>query len=192
MAPIVPPSSADRKPGDRLARIVVIGSESTGKTALAQQLAEHYGAPWIPEFARDYAEQKGGSAALTAADVDSIGRGQVAREDNLLQNSLGLVILDTDLVSTMVYGKQYYGVVPAWIPDTAKQRLADLYLVCDIDLAWVADTVRDAQHQRRQMHDAFISQLTQLGATYRLVSGSGTERLSRAIAHIDAWRTPGW
>jgi NadR type nicotinamide-nucleotide adenylyltransferase len=164
----------------------VSGSESTGKTLLAQQLAEHFAVPWIPEFARDYAALR--DAALTALDVDPIGRGQVAREDAMLREVHELVILDTDLVSTMVYGDQYYQFVPDWIPDAAKARLADLYLVCDTDLPWVADGIRDAQHQRRQMHNAFISQLAQFGATYRLISGSGAERLARAIAHIAAWR----
>lgn len=187
MAPIVSPSPDDRKPGrgNRLTRIVVTGSESTGKTLLAQQLAAQIGVPWIAEFARDYAEQHG---ALSAADVDPIGRGQVAREDAALRDAQGLIILDTDLLSTMVYGEQYYGFVPHWIPEVVKSRLADLYLLCDIDVPWVADQVRDAQHQRRPMHDAFINQLTQLGATYRLVSGEGPERLSRALSHVAEWR----
>jgi NadR type nicotinamide-nucleotide adenylyltransferase len=185
MAPIVQPT-ADRNTGDRLTRVVVIGSESTGKTLLAQQLAEHYGVPWIPEFARDYAEAR--TAPLTAADVDPIGRGQVAREDAALSNAHGLVILDTDLLSTMVYGDQYYSFVPEWTPSVAKQRLADLYLVCDIDFPWVADPVREGEHLRHQMHEAFISHLSKLGAMYRLIGGTGAARLQRAIESIDAWR----
>jgi NadR type nicotinamide-nucleotide adenylyltransferase len=183
MAPIVQPS-ADRQSGDRLTRVVVSGSESTGKTLLAQQLADYYGVPWIPEFARDYAEER--NAPLTAADVDPIGRGQVAREDAALRNVRGLIILDTDLVSTMVYGDQYYSFVPEWIPDVARQRLADLYLVCDIDSPWVADPVREGEHLRREMHEAFIRHLTALGATFRVISGSGEARLERATESIDA------
>ena len=183
MAPIVQPS-ANRKSGDRLTRVVVSGSESTGKTLLAQQLAEYYGVPWIPEFARDYAEERLG--ALTAADVDPIGRGQVARENAALHDAHGLIILDTDLVSTMVYGDMYYSFVPEWIPEVARQRLADLYLVCDIDFPWVADPVREGEHLRREMHAAFIRHLTALGATFRVIGGSGDARLERAIESIDA------
>jgi HTH-type transcriptional regulator, transcriptional repressor of NAD biosynthesis genes len=185
MAPIVPPSTADRTTSRRLTRIVVTGSESTGKTLLARQLAEHYDVPWIPEFARDYADTKG--SELTAADVDPIGRGQVAREDAVLRSAQGLVILDTDLLSTMVYGQQYYQFVPDWIPGAVNERLADLYLLCDIDVPWVADAVRDAQHQRPSMHTAFITQLMQLGASHRLIRGTGPERLSRALAYVAQW-----
>ena len=188
MASIIPESTDDgRADSGRLTRIVVTGSESTGKTRLAEQLAAHYGVPWVPEFARDYAEQKGGS--LTSTDVTPIGSGQITREDAATRGLTGMIVLDTDLVSTVVYSEQYYGSVPAWIPIAAKERLADLYLVCDIDLPWVADTARDAQHQRRQMHDSFIQHLTRYGTTYQLVSGTGAERLSRAIAYIDSRST---
>ena len=184
MASIIPESADDGGARAGLTRIVVTGSESTGKTQLAEQLAAHYGVPWVPEFARDYAEQKGGT--LTSVDVTPIGSGQITREDAAMRGLAGMIVLDTDLVSTVVYSEQYYGTVPAWIPIAAKERIADLYLVCDIDLPWVADTVRDAQHQRRQMHDSFIQHLTRYGAAYHVVSGTGPERLSRAIAHIDS------
>lgn len=186
MASIIPASPADGHAASRsLTRLVVTGSESTGKTVLVEQLAAHYGVPWVPEFARDYAEQKGGT--LTIADVTPIGRGQIARENEALRDASGMIVLDTDLVSTVVYSEQYYGGVPAWIQIAAKERLADLYLVCDIDLPWVADRVRDAQHERRKMHDAFVQHLTHFGATYRVVSGASSERRARAIAYIDSW-----
>lgn len=172
--------------GDRLTRVVVTGSESTGKTVLAQQLAEHYAVAWVPEFAREYAEQK--HATLTADDVDPIGKGQLHREDAAAHTAHELLILDTDLLSTWVYGEQYYGVTPGWIPATVKLRLADLYLICDIDVPWVADSVRDAQHQRQQMHEAFLAQLKQLGAHFRLISGPANNRLATAIESIDALR----
>lgn len=187
MASLIPPSPADgRAASSRLTRIVVIGSESTGKTELAEQLAAHYGVPWVPEFAREYAERKGGK--LTIADVTPIGRGQIEREDAAMRDYSGMIVLDTDIVSTMVYSEQYYSAIPPWIPAAAKERLADLYLVCDIDLPWVADTVRDAQHHRRQMHDAFIQHLSRLGAMYHIVTGTGAERLARTTVYINAWR----
>jgi nicotinamide riboside kinase len=63
-----------------------------------------------------------------------------------------------------------------------------LYLLCDIDVPWVADAVRDAQHQRQQMHAAFFSRLQEFGARFRLISGTARERLATAIESIDAAR----
>jgi NadR type nicotinamide-nucleotide adenylyltransferase len=165
----------------------VTGSESTGKTTLAGSIAEHYGVAWIPEFARDYAENK--IEPLTADDVGPIAAGQIAREDAAFQNASGVIILDTDVVSTAVYAEHYYGRVPGWIEQAARERLADLYLLCDTDLPWVADQVRDAQHHRRQVHDLFVQRLAQLAATVRVVGGitSPDQRLKRALEHIEDW-----
>lgn len=161
------------------------GSESTGKSQLARELAAWLAAPLVTEFARDYAETRG--APLGAADVDAIGRGQVAREDAVLRDAAGWVVLDTDLLSTLVYAHQYYGVVPGWIPGAVESRLADLYLLCDIDISWVADSIRDAQHLRQTMHDAFLAQLDRLGAVYHFVRGTDAARFADAIRVIDAW-----
>jgi NadR type nicotinamide-nucleotide adenylyltransferase len=166
----------------------VTGSESTGKTTLANSIAEYYGVAWIPEFARDYAVNR--DQPLIADDVGPIATGQIAREDAAFQNTSGVIILDTDIVSTVVYAQHYYGRVPAWIEQAARERLADLYLLCDTDIPWVADRVRDAQHHRRQVHDLFVQRLAQLTATVRFVSGttSPEQRLKRALEQIEDWR----
>jgi NadR type nicotinamide-nucleotide adenylyltransferase len=188
MASIVHPTPPDGSARRRLTRIVVTGSESTGKTTLANSIAEHYGVTWIPEFARDYAENK--DEPLSADDVGPIAAGQIAREDAAFQTARGVIILDTDVVSTVVYAEHYYGRVPGWIEQAARERCADLYLLCDTDMPWVADQVRDAQHHRRQVHDLFVQRLAQLAATFRVVSGttSPDQRLRRALEHIEDWR----
>jgi NadR type nicotinamide-nucleotide adenylyltransferase len=185
MAPIVPPPPPRHPAHRRLTRVVVTGSESTGKSQLAGELAGWLGAPLVLEFAREYAATH--PTPLTAADVDPIGRGQVAREDAALRGATGWVIHDTDLLSTLVYAEQYYGVVPGWIPAAVEARLADLYLLCDIDVAWVADAIRDAQHLRDQMHHAFLDRLDRLGATYRVVRGTAAARFAEAARALDAW-----
>ncbi len=188
MASIVPPTPSDGSARRRLTRIVVTGSESTGKTTLANSIAEHYGVAWVPEFARDYAEKK--DEPLTADDVEPIAAGQIAREDAAFQSASGVIVLDTDVVSTIVYAEHYYGAVPGWIEQAARERLADLYLLCDTGVPWVADQVRDAQHHRRQVHDLFVQRLAQLAATVRVVGGttSPDQRLERALKHIEDWR----
>ena len=187
MASIVPPAPPDGSARSRLTRIVVTGSESTGKTVLAESLAQHYGVLWVPEFARDYAEQR--RQLLTADDVSPIATGQIARENATFEKASGIVILDTDVVSTVVYAEHYYGSVPAWIEQAARDRLADLYLLCDTDVPWVADQVRDAQHHRRQVHDAFVRRLTKLAAAFRLIGGTSSpdDRVKLAVAHIEQW-----
>src|SRR6266700_2123986 len=113
-------------------RVVVTGSESTGKSTLALELAEHYGTVVCGEFVRDYLDRRGG--VLDASDVEPIARGQIALEDA----HEGL-IFDTDLISTVVYARHYYDFCPDWIAAAARARSAGLYLLLDVDVPWVPD-----------------------------------------------------
>ena len=118
-------------------RVVVTGSESTGKTTLAAELAAHYGTVWSPEFAREYLDRKG--SALDDSDVEPIARGQVAGEDEAALRAGRLLVLDTDLVSTVVYARYYYGRCPEWIAELARKRVAQRYLLLCPDVPWVPD-----------------------------------------------------
>ena len=81
-------------------RIVLTGPECSGKTTLAAALAAHFGAPWVPEAARQYIEMTSG--ALSAATVEPIGRLSMQLEDDALRDAPALLFRDTDLVSTVV------------------------------------------------------------------------------------------
>ena len=167
-------------------RVVLTGSESTGKTTLAAALARHYRVEWVPEYVRGYAERKG--APLTAYDVEPIARGQIALADAALADAEGLLLLDTDLFSTLVYGSHYYGELPAWIAPAALARRADLYLLCGIDVPWTPDPGRDRPHAREAMQRLFRETLTGAGCRIVEISGAPTERLARARSAIDALR----
>lgn len=169
--------------------MVLIGPESTGKTWLARELAAHYGVPWVAEHVRDYVAERG--RELTEADVDAIGRGQEAGEDAAIARAEAagstLVVLDTDLVSTMVYSRHYYGDCPRWIEEHAAQRLADLYLLHNVDVGWVADGLQRARPERRsELFERFRRTLLDLDARTADISGPWDERRRRALRAIDA------
>ena len=166
--------------------ITVTGSECTGKTTLARDLARHFGTAWVPEFARDYLVEKTATTGipLDATDVEPIARGQIAAEDGGIAAANELVVLDTDLVSTTVYARHYYGACPAWIEQAARDRRADLYLLCDIDVPWVADPARDRPHMREHMHALFVQALDALGARYVTIRGGWDERLATAVEAV--------
>ena len=170
-------------------RIVVTGSESTGKTTLAHDLAAWLGVPWISEYARAYAVAKHG--LLGPDDVDPIARGQIAHEDDIIAAAAGdlsYVVLDTDLMSTPVYAEHYYGAAPPWIAIEAMRRKGDLYLLADTDIPWSADGVRDRPLARREIHDRFEARLREIGAAWVAVDGLGSRRLEHAIAAVRGWR----
>jgi NadR type nicotinamide-nucleotide adenylyltransferase len=167
-------------------RIVLTGPESTGKTVLAEQLAAHYGAPVVPEFVRVFAAEKG--APIAFSDHGPIARGQMALEDAAMANHPPLLFHDTDLMSTVVYCLHYFGRCPEWIEETAQARRATHYLLCEPDIPWVADGVRDRPHQREELLALFRTTLDRLGARWSGISGQDDARLQRACAVVDGVR----
>ena len=167
-----------------LYRVCLIGPECTGKTTIAARLAERYRTVWVPEYAREYAERV--ARPLTADDADPIARGQLASEDRLASVASGMLILDTDLLSTLVYARHYYGDAPAWLESLLPSRLAHHYLLLAPDVPFAPDAVRDATADREAIHDAMSLTLDTLGAHYTRVGGGWEERWEQAIVAIEA------
>ena len=162
-----------------LARICLTGPECTGKTQLAQRLARELGVPWVPEYAREYAVARGND--LGPQDVEPIAHGQIALMDAVAPPA----ILDTDLLSTVVYARHYYGACPPWIEAEARRRRADLYLLMDTDVEWIADPARDAGGDAREdLFDAFRATLDEFETTWRIVSGEWEERYCGVLAAV--------
>jgi NadR type nicotinamide-nucleotide adenylyltransferase len=179
-----------------MTRVVLTGSESTGKTTLAAELARHYGVEVVPEFVRTFAEQRGG--VIEFSDHGPIARGQMALEDEFIARAKqiesalpappALVIQDTDLLSTVVYCRHYFGRCPEWIEEAAHIRRPDLYLLCETDIPWAADGVRDRGHMRETMQALFEEAVNASGARSVRLRGDHQERLAHAATIIDSLR----
>ena len=167
-------------------KVVLTGSESTGKTELAQKLGAHFGAPVSTEFVRVYAA--GRESPLGYGDHGPIAKGQTAAEDAAIKRATNLVILDTDLVSTVVYCEHYFGRCPTWIDELARTRKAQLYLLMKPDIPWLADGVRDRGHMRQEMHDMFADKLAALKLNFVEIGGERDARFAAALEAIDALR----
>lgn len=168
-------------------RIVVTGSESTGKTNLAVRLAKHYDAELVPEFVREFAAAKQGP--ISFADHGPIARGQMELEDRhreLASRGRGLVVQDTDLLSTVVYCDHYFEGCPVWIADLARERRPDLYLLTGIDVPWIPDGIRDRGHMREELQSLFRAAVVASGSPWVSVDGTWEERWDRATDAIDS------
>ena len=174
--------------------MALVGPESTGKTTLAARLAAVFDGEWSAESARLYvdARRSGGAArALGPGDVDPIARRQIALEDAAAARARGagrsLVVRDTDLVSTVVYARHYYGACPEWIVRAAAERRADLYLaLLPDDVPWVADAMRDPTAPRAALAAAFASTLVELECVHVAVGGAWEAREQEAVRAVRA------
>lgn len=168
-------------------RVVLTGSESVGKTTLAKRLGDHFGVPVSHEFVRGYAAERGGKLGFN--DHGAIARGQMASEDAAIARAKDIVVLDTDLVSTVVFCEHYFGVCPDWIAEEARKRAAEFYLLLAPDVPWVADGIRDRGGQERErMHAVFRGKLEQWRLTFVEIGGDGDARFGAALAAINSRR----
>jgi NadR type nicotinamide-nucleotide adenylyltransferase len=170
----------------RLKKIVVTGPESTGKSTLCEQLAANYNTQWVPEYAREYLMNLG--RPYTYDDLLIIARGQLQQEDRILASlQTPLVFIDTDMYVMKVWCEYVFGKCHSFILDEIVKRKYDLYLLCNTDLPWVADELReypDLESRERLYHmykDLMINQST----PWFDISGDYDERLEKAISIIN-------
>jgi NadR type nicotinamide-nucleotide adenylyltransferase len=168
-------------------KVVLVGSESTGKTELARRLGEYFDAPVSEEFVRTYAAERPGG--LGFGDHGPIAKGQMALEDAAIDRARDLVILDTDLVSTVVYCNHYFGRCPEWIELEAIARAGELYLLMQPDIPWVADGVRDRGNRRDEMHELFRTKLIAMRLNYTEICGERDARFDSAVAAVKRLRS---
>ncbi len=162
-------------------RIVVTGPESTGKTELTQILAHKYGTLWIPEYARDYVEKL--DRPYTFDDVAAIAKHQIKQEEIYASKvGSGILFFDTWLIITKVWFDLVYGKCPEWVSDHIRTSRIDLFLVCDTDLPWIADPVREnGGEKREQLLKLYCDEIRSFGFSYEIVHGFGSSRTDNAL-----------
>jgi NadR type nicotinamide-nucleotide adenylyltransferase len=169
-------------------KVVLFGPESTGKTTLSRHLARYYNSVWVPEYAREYLQNKWNNERKTCepADLLPIAQGQIKLENQLAQKTDTVLICDTDLLETKVYSEVYYlGSCDSVLEKYALKNTYDLYFLTYIDTPWDADDLRDKPDDRKEMFKAFEDALIANNRHYVLLKGDKNERLKTAVMHID-------
>lgn len=164
-------------------RIAVTGPESTGKTTLAKQLAAHFRGKYIAEYAREYVENLHNN--YTFADVECIANKQV-EEYKITQTDSGhFFVFDTWLIITKVWFKWVYNRTPFWLEQKIHECPIDLFLLCQPDLPWEADAVRENGGENRiKLFEEYKNELTNYQFKFVEISGTGDQRLANAIRAV--------
>ncbi len=169
---------------DTIRKIVVTGPESTGKTELAKALASQFGTLWVPEYAREYVENL--DRPYEYNDVIKIAHHQINEE--LAYSSKidhGVLFFDTWLIITKVWLDLVYGKCPDWIIDHIQSTKIDLFLVCNTDLQWIKDPVREnGGEKREQLLKIYCDEIKSFGFEYEIITGFGISRKENAMMAI--------
>jgi len=165
----------------------MFGPESTGKTTLAIQLAEYYKTVWVPEFARDYLQEKWNKNQLIC-DVDDmlpIAYGQTKFENYGQSIANKYLFCDTNLMVTKVFSEVYYGYCDPSLDKAAQEHEYDMFFLTDIDVPWEKDDLRDKPEGRKSVFEVFKKSLIDNKKPFITLSGDKALRLQKAIAIID-------
>lgn len=172
-------------------KIVVIGPESTGKSTLCAKLAAHFHSEWCPEYAREYLTQHG--TDYTYDTLLTIAKGQIALEEKAIQqlkddgNATRPLFIDTDMYVMKVWCLFVFGKCHSWILNQIEKRPYDLYLLCDVDLPWVKDELREYPDlaRRQKLYHIYKEILLNQSVPWVEISGNYEERLQKAIAAVE-------
>jgi NadR type nicotinamide-nucleotide adenylyltransferase len=181
-----------------LKKIVIIGPESTGKSTLCEQLAQHYETAWCPEFAREYLLTNGTNYEFD--DLLIIAKGQMALEDEYtlalenqsqtyLENGGHLpLFIDTDMYVMKVWCEFVFNKCHRFVLDQIVERKYDLYLLCNIDLPWVEDELREYPdlHTRQKLYAIYKDLMINQSVPWVDIRGNYDQRLQKAIEAVDA------
>ena len=192
-------------------KVVIIGPESTGKSTLCELLAQHYGMQWCPEFAREYLLTNGKEYDFD--DLLTIAKGQLAMEDEYaaLVNSQWsmvnertwvnphslhttkkppLLFVDTDMYVMKVWCEYVFQKCHQFILDEIVNRKYDLYLLCNTDLPWVKDDLREYPDEanRRELFAIYKDILINQNVPWVEISGGSYEdRVLTAISAVEEY-----
>ena len=191
-------------------KVVILGPESTGKSTLCELLAQHYKTDWCPEFAREYLMTHG--MDYDFEDLLTIAKGQLALEEehaaalktkwaqvdkNIWVNSHSLLtthhspllFIDTDMYVMKVWCEYVFEKCHQFILDQIVERKYDLYLLCNNDLPWIKDELREYpdEKNRNELYHIYKDLLINQSVPWVEISGSYEERTVSAIAAVEKY-----
>ena len=169
-------------------KVAITGPESTGKSTLAEKLAHHYKTDFVPEYSRTYLENFEGR--YTEDDVVEIAKGQhnlILEEE---KKSSKILIADTEIVVCKIWVEYVFKHSNKVIDEILKQQDFDLYLLCDIDLPWTYDPLRENPNidERKELFEIYRNTLEQMKVPFEIVSGNDEVRVNNAIKVIEKYR----
>lgn len=177
----------------KLQKIVVLGPESTGKSTLCAALAKHYQTIWCKEFAREYLINNG--TKYTYENLLTIAKGQIANEEAAIEKALTQInnggtnklIIDTDMYVMKVWSEYVFNNCDPFILEQINERNYDMYLLCDIDLPWISDEMREYPEElpRKELFLIYKDLLVNQTTPWAVISGLGDDRINNAIQSIE-------
>jgi NadR type nicotinamide-nucleotide adenylyltransferase len=178
----------------RIKKIVIVGPESTGKSTLSENLANHFKTEWVREYAREYLDKNGNDYSFE--NLYEIAEGQLAGEDACLlylreknfkntQNTIPLII-DTNMYVIKVWSEFVFNKCDNRVLSEIAKRKYDGYILCNTDVPWVQDTMREYPDliTREKLFHYYKEELSEQTTPWTIITGNYEVRTEQAIDFV--------
>ena len=159
--------------------IALTGPESCGKTQLAEQLSVQLGLPIVYENARTYLYKGQPKPHYQPSDLVALLKLQIACEEGVYS-----CVLDTDLLTLIIWWREKYGPIPDIFQTAFKSQTPRHYLLCEPDIAWQPDVLRENPHDRKRLFEVYQRELKLRNLPYDVVRGDGRNRFDCAVVAL--------
>ncbi|RYF96192.1 MAG: cytidyltransferase [Chitinophagaceae bacterium] len=163
-------------------RVVVLGTESTGKTTLCSNLASHFKCSLVTEAGRDLIAD---SRQFEFGQLMQVAEEHARRIMEVTLTQSPLVIIDTDIHITKSYARFVFGRELTVDADVYEANLAQLYLYLDKEVAYIQDGTRLPEPARNMLDRSHRQELAQHGITFSEVSGTWEQRFQQSVDLIN-------
>lgn len=164
---------------DNIYRIAITGPEATGKSALAVQLAKYFDTNWVPEFAREYLGGIGRHYIFE--DLKRIAMEQYRSEEILMKSAKNYLFCDTDMLVMYIWSMDKFEKCDRWIEEKLEENRYDYHLLCNTDIPWSPDPLREDPERREDLFGRYLRELEKRSFRFGIVEGTGDERIENAI-----------
>lgn len=174
---------------DHVVNVVFLGAPSTGKSTIAEHLANQYSTVWMPEFGREYWEKNQINHRLTLDQLVEIAEGHLTREEELLARARNYLFTDTNVLTTRIFSHYYHGKAATKLEEMAFQLVSryDLCFLCDTDIPFDDTWDRSGEANREVMQKQIIADLHWRKIPYITLRGSLEERSGQVMQVLDSF-----
>jgi len=172
---------------NRIKKVVISGPESSGKSTLTKELAEHFKSNYYPEYARTYIETL--KHQYTYNDVILIAKHQIKELStiSLQKNKSGFIFYDTGLIITKIWFEYVFNKIPDFLIKFLDEIKIDCYLLCYPDLPWTPDNVRENKGAVRfELFEKYKSEIENYGINYFIIRNKGKQRFLSAKDYLSS------
>jgi len=165
--------------------LVLCGPESSGKSWLSGEIQAHFGGVVVGEYVRHFMEREQRDTCY--ADIPVIARGQLQWEHQGRLQAPPLLILDTHLLSNILWSRALFGDCPAWVEQALDAGSYDLHLLLRPEgVAWVGDGLRcqPQLEERQQFFQDSLHWLQSRQRRFQVIEGDWPQRSAAALAAV--------